>query len=301
MDWHSDLMKKALSDCSLLSRDEAPRYQHLLIKVQAMMLTFSFTTSPSSSSEIDKHLFAKHHHNLAIELLDLPPEWDKQSYYLKIFAGNVYKKTKTYKVKKKDHGTTSTPRWTLDLDLKSASDYSSITQSASEDQDMATTPQSSPLNTADPKNQDTSDLSGLQSKETSTILVEDYHATVEEDVEAVIWYGIQYGCGTRKLPDMHVLLSLICLSLGTALCKPSLPLHYQGHKQDDMGLHILQASPYSLSILTLQVRGNRLQVQMDIIESEWVMALQSLCCYSHPIAQLKTIDTDSRSFNFNKF
>ncbi len=63
------------------------------------------------------NLFAKRRYNLAIELLNLPSEWDKRSYYLKIFAGNVYEKTQTYKVKKKDRGTTSTPRWTLDLDL----------------------------------------------------------------------------------------------------------------------------------------------------------------------------------------
>ncbi|PBK66144.1 hypothetical protein ARMSODRAFT_1021757 [Armillaria solidipes] len=57
----------------------------------------------------------------AIELLNLPSEWGTRSYYLNIFAGNIYEKTKTYKVKKKDRGTTSTPRWTLDLDLYAVS------------------------------------------------------------------------------------------------------------------------------------------------------------------------------------
>ncbi|PBK89514.1 hypothetical protein ARMGADRAFT_1083504 [Armillaria gallica] len=61
--------------------------------------------------------FAKRHYDLAIELLNLPSEWGTRSYHLKIFVGNIYEKTKTYKVKTKDRGTTSTPRWTLDLDL----------------------------------------------------------------------------------------------------------------------------------------------------------------------------------------
>ncbi|KAK0437758.1 uncharacterized protein EV420DRAFT_1651738 [Desarmillaria tabescens] len=49
-------------------------------------------------------------YDLAIELLNLPPEWDKRSYYLKIFAGEDGKKTNTFKVKKKEHGTTPTPK-----------------------------------------------------------------------------------------------------------------------------------------------------------------------------------------------
>ncbi|KAK0235058.1 hypothetical protein EDD85DRAFT_65629 [Armillaria nabsnona] len=176
-------------------------------------------------------------------------EWDKRSYYLKIFAGNVYEKTKTYKVKKKDRGTTSTPRWTLDLDLRGineserfqvevycrrgkgeyqclgfcgasiqdvsigetdiiavsissnsscpnvslkifregASDYSAITQSASEDLDMSAAPQSGPSNIVVPESQDTSGLSGLEPEEIPARSVEDYCAAagrvVEETVE----------------------------------------------------------------------------------------------------------------------
>ncbi|KAK0437747.1 uncharacterized protein EV420DRAFT_1486913 [Desarmillaria tabescens] len=62
-------------------------------------------------------LFTKRLYDLAIELLNLPSEWDKRTYYLKIFAGEDYKKTNTYKVKKKECGTTPTPKWTIDLDL----------------------------------------------------------------------------------------------------------------------------------------------------------------------------------------
>ncbi|PBK89080.1 hypothetical protein ARMGADRAFT_351055 [Armillaria gallica] len=81
-----------------------------------MYSTFSSTPPPSSSIGMDKRYCFRR--IKAIEILNLPPEWDKRSYYLKMFAGNVYEKTKTYKVKKKDRGTTSTPRWTLDLDLR---------------------------------------------------------------------------------------------------------------------------------------------------------------------------------------
>ncbi|PBK89506.1 hypothetical protein ARMGADRAFT_1033073 [Armillaria gallica] len=104
IDWHSKLLNLGLA-----------------------FITYSSTAPPSSSIRMAKwygHFYfhvrglsAKRHYNLAIEILNLPPEWDKQSYYLKIFAGNVHEKTKTYKVKKKDCGTTSTLRWTLDLDL----------------------------------------------------------------------------------------------------------------------------------------------------------------------------------------
>ncbi|KAK0437751.1 uncharacterized protein EV420DRAFT_1342533 [Desarmillaria tabescens] len=53
----------------------------------------------------------------AIELLNLPPEWDKRTYYLKIFAGEDGKKTNTFKVKKKERGTPLIPKWMIDLDL----------------------------------------------------------------------------------------------------------------------------------------------------------------------------------------
>ncbi|KAK0235077.1 hypothetical protein EDD85DRAFT_954607 [Armillaria nabsnona] len=81
-----------------------------------MYNTFSSTAPPSSTIGMDKRY--RFRRIKAIEILNLPPEWDKRSYYLKVFAGNVYEKTKTYKVKKKDRGTTSIPRWTLDLDLR---------------------------------------------------------------------------------------------------------------------------------------------------------------------------------------
>ncbi|PBK66164.1 hypothetical protein ARMSODRAFT_960632, partial [Armillaria solidipes] len=77
--------------------------------------TFSSTAPASSSIGMDERY--RFRRIKAIEILNLPPESDRRSYYLKIFAGNVYKKTKTCRVKKKDCGTTSTPRWTLDLDL----------------------------------------------------------------------------------------------------------------------------------------------------------------------------------------
>ncbi|PBK66156.1 hypothetical protein ARMSODRAFT_1087018 [Armillaria solidipes] len=80
-----------------------------------MYSTFSSTAPPSSSIRMDKRY--RFRRIKAIEILNLPPEWDRRSYYLKIFAGSINQKTKTYKVKKKDRGTTSTPRWTLDLDL----------------------------------------------------------------------------------------------------------------------------------------------------------------------------------------
>ncbi|SJL09151.1 uncharacterized protein ARMOST_12527 [Armillaria ostoyae] len=208
-------------------------------------------------------LSPKRHYNLAIKILNLPPEWDKQSYYLKIFAGNVYEKTKTYKVKKKDHGTTSTPRWTLDLDLRDVgesetfeveiyccqdkgeyrnlgcseaiirdvligendtiiipirgklscantslkisqgdvTDYSRITQSASEDQDMSAAPQGGPSHIADPKSQDTSDLSGLQPEETSAMPVEDYYAAVEEVVGETVKLNFERSEWMSRLID----------------------------------------------------------------------------------------------------
>ncbi|KAK0443059.1 uncharacterized protein EV420DRAFT_1649347 [Desarmillaria tabescens] len=63
----------------------------------------------------------------AIELIDLPPEWDKRSYHLKIFAGEDYKKTKTFKVKKKECGTTPTPKWTINFDLSHISESERFT------------------------------------------------------------------------------------------------------------------------------------------------------------------------------
>ncbi|PBK89084.1 hypothetical protein ARMGADRAFT_351318 [Armillaria gallica] len=63
-----------------------------------------------------------------------------------------------------------------------ATDYSRITQSASEDQDMSAAPQGGLLNVADDESQDTSDLSGLQPEETSAMSVEGYYAIAEEVV-----------------------------------------------------------------------------------------------------------------------
>ncbi|KAK0235086.1 hypothetical protein EDD85DRAFT_66181 [Armillaria nabsnona] len=211
-----------------------------------MYSTCASTAPPSSSIGMDKRY--RFRRIKAIELLNLPPQSDKRSYYLKIFMGNVYEKTKTYKVKKKDRGTTLTPRWTLNLDLRGineserfqvevycrrgkgeyqclgfcgasiqdiligktdiiamsissnsscpnvslkifregASDYSAITQSASEDQDMSAAPQNGPSNIVDPESQDTSDLSGLQPEEISARSVEEYCAAARKVVEETV-------------------------------------------------------------------------------------------------------------------
>ncbi len=60
---------------------------------------------------------SKRSYDLAIKLLNLPPEWDDWSYYLTILTGECYIKTKTYKVKKKECGTIPVPKWTINLDL----------------------------------------------------------------------------------------------------------------------------------------------------------------------------------------
>ncbi|KAK0440358.1 hypothetical protein EV421DRAFT_1962432 [Armillaria borealis] len=68
------------------------------------------------STEMDK--LYRFRHIKAIELLNLPSESDKRSYYLNIFAGKHSKQTIEFKVKKKKApGTTPTPKWPIDLDL----------------------------------------------------------------------------------------------------------------------------------------------------------------------------------------
>ncbi|SJL09130.1 uncharacterized protein ARMOST_12506 [Armillaria ostoyae] len=218
MDWRSDLMKKALSDPSPLSRDEAPRRLRDLI----LLVTSS------------------NGYRVSIELLNLPSESDKRSYYLNIFAGKHSKQTIEFKVKKKKApGTTPAPKWLIDLDLsdieegktfevdvhcckgkedrglgfyeasigeivigknntidvkiKSKSscpdaslkilleDPAESTQSAGED--ISTAPQSRPSNVIAPGNQDTPDLPGPQLGPMSATSVEDDDATAGKVVE----------------------------------------------------------------------------------------------------------------------
>ncbi len=80
----------------------------------------------------------------------------------------------------------SCPNVSLKIFREGASDYSAITQSASEDLDMSATLQSGPSNIVDPENQDTSNLSGLQPEEISARSVEDYCAAAGKVVEETV-------------------------------------------------------------------------------------------------------------------
>ncbi len=66
---------------------------------------------------------------------------------------------------------------------------------------MSAAPQSGPSDTADPESQDTSDLSGLQSKETSTMSVEDCHTTAEEVVGETVKLNFEHSEWTSRLID----------------------------------------------------------------------------------------------------
>ncbi len=70
----------------------------------------------------------------------------------------------------------SYPNATLKIFREDATNYSPITQSASEDQNMSAAPQSGPSNFMDPRSQDTSDLSGFRPQAISARVVEDYCA-----------------------------------------------------------------------------------------------------------------------------
>ncbi len=89
----------------------------------------------------------------------------------------------------------------LKIFREGASDYSPITQSASEDQDMSAPSQSGPSNFMDLENQDTSALSSLQPEETSAASVEDYYATAEEVVGETVKLDFEHSEWMSKLID----------------------------------------------------------------------------------------------------